>query len=570
MKASRKALLAVAIMSATVNILALTGSFYMLQVYDRVLTSHSVPTLIGLTGLMLLLYAIYGVLDNLRNLILGRLGLRLDRALRGKVFEAITLAPLRIGNAGDGMQPVRDLDQLRHVLAGPGLMALFDAPWLPFYLGLVYMLHPWLGLLATAGVLILVGLTFLTERKSQAPSRAVAISGAERSLLADAARRNAEVVRANGLGAALQRRWGAASERYITDSIASVEATSGFATSSRVFRMVLQSLMLGLGALVVLKGEATGGVIIAASILGGRALAPIEIAITHWRNIVSARHAHERLAKALAALPDERDRMELPAPSRRLEVQDLFVAAPGEQRPIVQGASFALSAGDGLGIVGPSAAGKSSLVRALVGAWTPVRGRIRLDGAALDQWRLDDLGRHIGYLPQDIEIFDGTIAENIARLEEEPDPAKVIAAATAAGVHDMVLAMPQGYNTRVGRGGSSLSAGQRQRIALARALFGDPFLVVLDEPNSNLDHDGDTALAQAIASIRARNGIVIVVTHRPTALAGLDKVLMLGAGQVQAFGPRDEVIARVIQQVPPGAGPNVRVVPTQAAARGAV
>lgn len=558
---SRDAIAGLAIMSGVVNILALTGSFYMLQVYDRVLASHSISTLVGITCLMLALYALYGILDTLRSHVLGRLGLRIDRLLRDRVFGVVLRAPLETGAAADGLQAVRDLDQVRTVMSGPGPVALFDAPWLPVYLVLVYLLHPALGLLATAGAAVLLGVTILAERRSRAPALAIAASAGSRQLLLDVARRNAEIVRAIGLGPALGRRWTEVSERHMHDTIHALEAPSGLVTFSRVFRMALQSGMLGLGAYIVIRGEATGGVMIAASILGGRALAPIETAIANWRGIVAARQSYERLATALRSLPAERPRLALPAPGECLDVQSLFVGPPEAARPTVHNASFSLKAGDGVGIIGPSASGKSTLARALVGVWTPLRGEVRLDGSALSQWNPDTLGPHIGYVPQDVEIFDGTIAQNIARLEDDPDPAAVIAAARAADIHGMIVAMPDGYDTRVGRAGAALSAGQRQRIALARALYGDPFLLVLDEPNSNLDAEGDAALARAVAQARARGAIVVVVAHRPSAIGGLNKLLMMSGGQVQAFGDKEEVLARVTARpAPPAAAPALALV----------
>ena len=550
---SRAALVGVGVMSGMINVLALTGSLYMLQVYDRVLNARSVPTLVGLTVLMLAAYSVLGILDALRTRIMGRIGMRLDRLLRAPVFAAVMLAPLRSYTQSDGLLPIRDLDQMRTVLSGPGVLALFDAPWLPFYLALVYLLHPWLGLLAMAGAFILILLTWLTEWRSRAPMRAMSESATARFSFVEAARRNAEVAHACGLGPALGRRWSRASETYLNDSVGGAERVSGFVSGSRVFRMALQSCMLGLGAFLVLKGEASGGIIIAASILGARALAPVEMAIAHWRSMVAARQSYQRLEKLLSTSPDDADRMDLPAPRASLEAQAVTVAAPGTQRVILHNVSFKLEAGDGLGIIGQSATGKSTLVRALVGAWQPLRGAVCLDGSALDQWRTTSLGHHIGYLPQDVEIFDATIAENIGKLEDLPESAKVIAAAKAAGIDRMITALPGGYNTRVGRGGSLLSAGQRQRIGLARALFAEPFLVVLDEPNSNLDSEGDAALTAAIAAVRSRGGIVVVVAHRPSAVAALNKILVLADGMVKDVGPKEEVLARVMQIAPPRA-----------------
>ena len=545
---SRDALPGLGIMSGVVNLLALTGSFYMLQVYDRVLGAHSNSTLLALTLLMLGLYGLYGVLDVLRSRVLARLGARIDRRLRDNVLAVVLRASL-LGRPGDGPRAVRDLDQVRAVATGPGLVALFDAPWLPIYLLLIFLLHPWLGLLAVVGATIMVATALLAERRSRAPGEALTSSAGQRLALVDFARRNAEVVRALGLAPALGRCWNEASERHLADLIRAVEAPGALATFSRVFRMALQSLMLGLGAWIVLRGEATGGIMIAASIMTGRALAPVETVIAQWRSLIAARQSWKRLAAVMAA-GEVAPEAELPAPAARLDVEAHVVVPPGAERPALQGITFALEAGDGLGVIGPSASGKSTLARALVGVFDARHGAVRLDGATLNQWRPEKLGPHIGYLPQDVEIFDGTVAENIARLADRPDSGAVIAAARAAGCHDMIVALPQGYDTRVGPGGAMLSAGQRQRLALARALYGNPFLVVLDEPNANLDAAGEAALGEAIIGVRQRGAIVIVIAHRPSAIANLDKLLVLNEGRVRAFGPRDRVLAHTTQTRP--------------------
>jgi ATP-binding cassette subfamily C protein len=540
----RGALLGVGLFSAVINVLALTGSLYMLQLYDRVIPSHSVPTLVGLSILMLLLYAGFGLFDLLRARLLSRIGVRVERALRDRVLGAVLLSPLRTRQDGDGLQPVRDLDQVRGFLSGQGPIALFDLPWMPFYLGLVFLLHPWLGVLGATGAILLLGLTVLTEMRGRSPMRSSSASLAARQAFGEASRRNAEAVHALGMGGRVQSLWGRLNEIHLSHQLDAGDVTATYGTLSRVLRTVLQSAVLGLGAYLVISGEATAGVMIAASILVARALAPIEIAIANWRGFIAARHSLARLSRLLAALPARKPVMQLPPPARSLDVEGLFAAAPGQQRPILHAVSFSLEAGAGLGVIGPSASGKSTLARALVGAWLPLRGTVRLDRAALDQWGAEALGRHIGYLPQGIELFDGTVAENIARFDPHASSESIIAAARAAGVHDMIVSLPEGYETVIGEGGDILSAGQRQRVALARALYGDPFLVVLDEPNSNLDAEGEAALAQAIKSVRARGGIAIVIAHRPSALGALDEVLVLSGGQVRAFGPKDEVLNR--------------------------
>jgi PrtD family type I secretion system ABC transporter len=556
---SRTAFLGVAVFSALINVLALTSSIYMLQLYDRVIPSHSVPTLIALTVLMVLLYAAYGLLDSIRLRIMSRIGLRIERELRDRVFSLVLTMPLRSKSGGDGMTPVRDLDAVRAFLAGAGPIALFDLPWMPFYLAIIYLLHPWLGALATAGALLLVGLTILTEVRSSSPNRSASMASATRQAFGESSRRNAEVVQALGMAPHIATLWSAHTERYLTQKIGSTDVTTRYGTLSKVLRMVLQSAVLGLGAYLVVIGQATGGVMIAASILTARALAPIEIAIANWRGFLTARQSAARLTKQLEALPANADRLTLPKPTETFSAEGLWIAAPGEQKVIVQNASFSLNAGQGLGIIGLSASGKSTLARALVGAWLPLRGLIKLDSAALDQWSPKELGANLGYLPQDVELFDGSVAQNIARFDPNAEATTIISAAKHAGVHELILGLSDGYETRIGEGGAALSAGQRQRVALARALYNDPFLVVLDEPNSNLDSDGDIALTRAIHSIRDRQGIVIVIAHRPSVLAAVDQVLVMAAGQVQAFGPKDEVLRKVVQMPSAASSPTSKL-----------
>jgi ATP-binding cassette subfamily C protein len=346
-------------------------------------------------------------------------------------------------------------------------------------------------------------------------------------------------------------RWAETSKTCLESNRRMSDLTGGFASFSKVLRMGLQSAVLAIGAYLVIKQEASSGIIIASSIITSRALAPVELAIANWKGFIAARQSWARLDEMFKALPGRTDTLALPAPKSSLAIETVSAVAPGGQQPVVQNVSFGLKAGNGLGIIGPSGSGKSSLVRLLVGVWTPYRGRIRLDGAALDQWQADDIGRHLGYLPQDVELFAGTVAQNVGRFDPTADPSTIVAAAKAACVHEMILHLPEGYETQIGEGGAFLSAGQRQRIGLARALYGDPFLVVLDEPNSNLDREGDEALTEAIRGVRARNGIIIVVAHRPSALAGLDVVLVMDEGQIKAFGPKEEILAKMLRQAAP-------------------
>jgi len=547
----RSAIAGTAVMSGLINVLALTGSFFMLQVYDRVIPSRSVPTLVGLCILAAALYLFQGFLEVVRARILSRIGMALDQRLNGDVYDALMRFALRARSQGDGLQPLRDLDQVRSFLSSGGPSALFDMPWMPLYLGICFLFHLWLGLTALAGAAILVSLTLLTEVMTRAPTRAAGQLGASRNALAEATRRNVEVLQAMGFAHRIAARWSAVNADYLEAHARASDAAGGIGTISKVARMALQSALLAVGAYLVVQQEASGGVMIASSIMMGRALAPIELAIANWKGFVGARQGWRRMTELLAMMPAGAAAVALPPPSQSIAVENVSLVPPGDNRAVVQEASFVLHRSAGLGIIGPSASGKSSLARALVGVWVPVRGGIRLDGATLDQWDASALGRSIGYLPQDIELFDGTVGENIARFEPEASSAAILQAARAAGVHDLIVRLPEGYATRIGEGGASLSAGQRQRVALARALYGDPFLVVLDEPNSNLDAEGEAALTQAMLGVRARGGIVVVVAHRPAALAGVDQVLVMGGGRVQAFGPKDEVLRKVTRRESP-------------------
>jgi ATP-binding cassette, subfamily C, type I secretion system permease/ATPase len=544
---ARGALAGVGVLSGVINLLSLTGSIYMLQVYDRVLPSHSTATLVGLTILMVGFYIAYGLLDLVRLRVMTRLGLRLDRALSKRVLTAVQTLPLRLKRSGDGLQPIRDLDQIRAFLSSPGPLALFDIPWIPVYLALLFLLHPWLGVCATAGAILLVILTIFTEVLSRPPSRAAAAHGIARMSYALANSRNAETIRAMGMADQLGARWRSLNDRHLDQQLRSVDIANGLGSVSKVLRITLQSLLLGIGAYLVIQNEATAGVMIAASIISSRALAPVEVAIAHWRAFLAARQSYARLEMMFAAMPPERRVLNLSRPSKSVSVRDLCVAAPGSQRPILRNISFQLTAGTALGIIGSSASGKSTLAQALVSAWPAIQGSIRLDGASLDQWNEEVLGRDIGYLAQDVQLFDGTVAQNISRFEPDASSEAIIAAAVSAGAHDMIVDLPEGYEMQIGEGGVRLSAGQRQRIALARALYKDPFLVVLDEPNSNLDLEGEAALAQAITSVRSRGGVVIVIAHRPAALATVDQILVLAGGQIKAFGPKDEIMRMTIR-----------------------
>ncbi|UFS75487.1 type I secretion system permease/ATPase [Tardiphaga sp. 37S4] len=548
LRACRGAFLGVGLMSCMINILYLTGSFFMLEVYDRVLPSRSVPTLVGLIVLAGGLYVAQGILDLLRGRILVRIGSSLDEALSPRVFQTVVRLPLLAGGHNEGLQPLRDLDNVRSFLSGMGPSALFDLPWLPLYLAICFAFHPMIGVTALVGAILLVGLTILTEIMTREPAREANGLAARRSGIASASRRNAEVVVAMGMAGRLTQRWREANETYLAGNQRTSDVAGGLGAIAKVMRMILQSAVLGVGAYLVINQEATAGIIIAGSILSARALAPVDLAIAHWKGFVTARQSWHRLNGLLYALPDQAALTQLQDPSQKLTIEGVSIAPPGEQKVTVSDITFALAAGNGLGIIGPSGSGKSSLLRALVGVWKPVRGHVRLDAAALDQWAPDDLGRHIGYLPQDVELFAGSIADNICRFDPDAKDDDIITAARQAGVHDLIVGMREGYDTQVGDHGGVLSAGQAQRIALARALYGDPFLIVLDEPNSNLDTEGDEALTKAVRAARTRGAIVIVVAHRPIGIEGVDMLLVLKDGRMQAFGPKETVLGQVLQR----------------------
>ena len=547
LRACRGAFLGVGVMSCIINLLYLTGSIFMLEVYDRVLPSRSVPTLVGLLVLAGFLYLAQGALDTIRGRILGRVGTALDEALNARVFETVVRLPLMIGGRNEGLQPLRDLDNVRGFLGSMGPSAFFDLPWLPLYLAICFAFHVLIGVTALIGAIILVSLTVVTEYLSRQPAREAMGLASRRNDLAIASRRNAEVLVAMGMFGRLTQRWGQANEKYLEGNQRASDVAGGLGAIAKVLRMMLQSAVLGVGAYLVIHQEATAGIIIAGSILSARALAPVDLAIAHWKSFVAARQSWRRLNQLLEQMPVRPMPTLLQTPSSQLSVEGVCIAAPGDQKVIVQDVSFTLTAGHGLGVIGPSGSGKSSLIRALVGVWLPFRGKVRLDGAALDQWSSDALGRHIGYLPQDVELFTGTVAQNICRFDLEAKSDQIIAAAKEAGVHDMIIKMRDGYNTQVGEQGAALSAGQAQRVALARAVYGDPFLIVLDEPNSNLDTEGDEALTRAVRGARERGAIVVVVAHRPIAIEGVDQILVLRDGRMQAFGPKEQVLAQVLQ-----------------------
>lgn len=552
----RGAFLSVAALSGVSNILMLTGPLFMLQVYDRVLASRSVPTLVALVVLMLALYLFLGTVDALRARMLVRIGWRVDEQV-GPLALATTLDQV-LRNDNAAVRPLNDLDQIRQFLGGAGPIAICDMPWMPLFLGIVFVFHPWLGFLALVGGILLVILTLISELATRRQVERMNRQAVSRASLVEAGRRNAEAIRAMGMQGTFNACWARLNDRYLRDNTGVGDVNSTFSAYIKVIRLAMQSGVLALGAYLAILQEVTPGVMVAASILTARALSPVEQAIGNWRGFVGARQSRHRLERCFADTQKTSERLELPAPQKSLQVSNLIVRAPAtraEGKPMAPGrvllriSDVTLKAGDGLGIIGPSGSGKSTFGRALVGIGTIQNGTIRLDGAELDHWEPDRLGTHIGYLPQDVDLFDDTVARNIARLRHDADPAAIIKAAQSAGVHDMILSLPKGYDTLVGSGGVVLSGGQRQRIGLARALFGDPFLIVLDEPNSSLDSAGEQALIEAVRLARKRGAIVIMIAHRPGALATVNLAMVIQDGRQVAFGARDDILRKTMRQV---------------------
>ncbi|GAN51143.1 type I secretion system permease/ATPase [Methylobacterium radiotolerans] len=543
-RAGRTCLITVMIISGLINLLMLTAPIFMLQVYDRVLPSRSIATLVGLAGITLMLLVIQSIFEIFRARILARFGRLVDERLGPRIFRALLARGAEMPRGDDGPQALRDLDTVRGFVSSMAVSAFFDLPWVPLYVAVCFLFHPWLGAAVAGGALFLCVLTVLTDWASSTSTQEAVRTAGDRRSFTDMAHRTAPLLSALGMRSRMAELWQVRSRRNLDVAAYGNDLAIGFGTTARLLRTVLQSSILGLGAFLVVREEATAGVMLAATILSARALAPVDLAIANWKSFSGARQAWGRLVAFLprrepAALTP------LPAPRESVRVTALSIAAPGTDTLVLHDVNVALAPGSALGVIGASGSGKSTFARALVGLARPSRGVIRLDGASIDQWDSDALGRAVGYLPQDIEMFDGTIAENITRFDPEPNPEALLAAAQAAGVHEVVLRLPGGYDARVGSGGLGLSGGQRQRIALARALYGDPFLVVLDEPNSNLDVDGDRALSAAVQGVRARGGIVVVIAHRPSALAAVDRILVLGEGRVQLHGPRDDVLSKL-------------------------
>lgn len=531
------------LLSMVSNLLMLTGPLFMLQVYDRVLSSRSLPTLFVLVLLITGLFAFYGFVEAIRSRMSLRLANLVDHAIGEKLFATGVRLRLVSGQAS-ALDPVREGDSIRAFLGGPGPMALLDLPWVPLYLAIIFMVHPLLGWLATGGGALIICLMLINEFALRKPAKDSSSALSVRQRRTDDVRNNAEAVVAMGMLATMERRWSEQSRKMLALQRISSDRSTSISSLTKAVRFLLQSLVLALGAYLVIQGEMTGGLMIAASIITSRALAPVEQTIAQWKSFVQARQAYGRIKKYLAVEPSLR-MTQLPLPRAGLSVRGLGAAPQGAARPVVSGIQFELAAGDGLGVLGPSGSGKSSVAKALLGVWPATAGEVRLDGALLAHYDDGQVGEICGYLPQHVELLDGSVAENIARFRPEASSEAVIEAAQLASIHGLINALPDGYDTQVGLQGDRLSAGQRQRIGLARALFGDPFLVILDEPNSNLDAEGEAALTAAIKAIRARGGIVIVIAHRPSAVVAVDKLLVLKGGRQIAFGPKDEVLAQI-------------------------
>ena len=544
--AQRPLFLAVALFSVFINLLMLTGPLYMLQVYDRVLGSQSEATLIALSAIVILLFLAMGILDAMRGRILSRIGARLQEALDRRAFSASIRRLMVAPEDAPALAAQQDVEAIQRLWSSPLVAALADRPSTPLFIGAIFVLHPLMGWLSIGGGIIILGIALLNQWMTRGPLSRANTASIIANRNSEMLKAESETLRALGMTEAAFDRWQVARARALNDSLVAGDSGGGFAALSRTFRLFLQSAMLGLGAWVVLQGELTGGAMIAGSILMGRALQPIEQAVAQWSILTRAREGSDRLATLLSAVPPEPPRTDLPRPAARLEVAGITVAPPGSTTASLRGLGFALQPGQAVGVIGPSGAGKSTLARALTGIWRPAAGHIRLDGATLDQFPPDRLGQLLGYLPQRVTLFDGTIAENIARLQK-PDDAKVIAAAQAANAHDMILRLPDGYNTRINALGGRLSGGQMQRIALARALYGNPVLLILDEPNSNLDNEGSLAVNAAIRAHKAAGGALLIMAHRPAAIQECDMLLVIEDGTRRAFGPRDQVLRDMVQ-----------------------
>ncbi len=551
---------AIAIFSLAINLMMLAGPLYMLQVYDRVLTSKSFETLVALSLLLAGIFVASGVLDLIRLRILNRLGARFESRAGGPIFDAVMKRKVS-GKASSGDVPTSDLNAFREFLSGNTLIAFFDSPWVPIYLAVLFILHPLLGVLGTFGALVLFILAFANDRLSRKPMARTLAGQKQADGTFAMCERNAESMLAMGMNADLRQRWSFLQASTNLLKTSATDRVASFSVVSKTFRLALQSAMLGLGAALAIFGEASPGVMIAATIILSRALSPIDQAIGQWRVFTAALGSYGKLKALVQAFPPAQRTMSFPEAQRNVSVSIQQAASPSAERATISGITFNLEAGDVTAVIGPSGSGKSTLSRMLAGIWHPQRGEVCLDNIATTMWNVDELGVQVGYLPQDVELFEGTIRENISRFGEQPDDEAVLYAARQANVHDMILQMPDGYDTLIGPGGQFLSGGERQRIGLARALYGDPFLLVLDEPNANLDATGDAALRHAVQSAKARGAITVVVTHRPSTLGAVNKVLVLENGRQRAFGPKEDVLRATTKVVSTNSATNTSVTP---------
>lgn len=536
----RSVLGSVIIFSAAINLLMFVGPLYMLQVYDRVLQSRSEMTLVALTAIAVLMLVVYGILEWIRSRVLVRAGMRFDNIVSTPLFSRVVTSTLTTPSAKSEFALV-DIDRLREFLTGAGLIALCDVPWVPIFLAVCFVFHPMLGWVATSGAVVIFILALLNEFATKKTLNEATAAGQAAQHFANTTLQNVEVIRALGMEIDLRSRWHAMHRRTLELQAHASDRAGVLLSASKFVRMALQVAILGTGAYLALQREITPGIMIAASIMMGRALAPVDQVVGQWKQFVGARSAYARLKELFSRIPDEQERIELPVPLGRLDAEQLIVAAPGSRTPIITGVGFSLEPGETLALVGPSGAGKSSLVRALVGVWQPLAGAVRLDGSDLPHWNKNELGDYIGYLPQTVELFAGTVAENIGRFKQTTDEA-IVLAAQRAGVHELIQGLPNGYATQIGIGGQQLSGGQRQRVGLARALFNDPAILILDEPNSNLDMEGEEALVNALKDLKARKRTVVFVSHKIGLLALSDKALILAEGRMRAFGPTKDVL----------------------------
>ena len=534
---SRRLFVSIGLFSVFVNLLMLTGPLFMLQIYDRVLTSRSEATLVALIGIVAFLFLAMGLLDHARARVLARAGARFQARMDTRVVGAILT---RAGHSADARSTpatgLHDLEAMQRFVSGPGPFAFFDAPWTPVFLFMLFTFHWLLGVLAVVSGVLLVTLALLNSKRTSRLQAAAGLASARASHFVEQLRAGGETVRGLGMRVPATVRAGVLRNEALEHTIASSDRGGAYATASRTLRLFLQSMMLGLGAWLAIRGEVTAGIIIAASILLGRALAPIDQAVAQWPMLQRALQGRRLLAKLLHETPEEPDHTSLPVPEAALEVENLVVVAPGAKLAAVRGVTFRLEPGSAIGIAGPSASGKSTLARALAGVWSPASGSVRLDGAALDQYGEVPLARYLGWLPQEVVLFEGTVAENIARLEPEPDAVEVVAAATRAGAHEMIVGLPGGYDFQVAAGGAALSGGQRQRIALARAFYGNPVIVILDEPDAHLDAAGAATLNRAVAELKSRGGSAVIIAHRSTTFAECDEVLLMENGRARPTG----------------------------------